>query len=66
MTAPTPSPAPTPQPKPAQAQAQAQAQAVQCVTSDSLLNGATELHIDHHGVIYRLKVTELGKLILTK
>jgi hemin uptake protein HemP len=60
MTAPTPSPAPTPQPKPAQAQA------VQCVTSDSLLNGATELHIDHHGVIYRLKVTELGKLILTK
>jgi hemin uptake protein HemP len=28
--------------------------------------GSRELHIDHHGVLYRLKQTALGKLILTK
>ena len=28
--------------------------------------GATELLIDHRGVLYRLKQTSLGKLILTK
>ncbi len=28
--------------------------------------GAVELQIDHRGVLYRLKQTALGKLILTK
>ena len=36
------------------------------VTSATLLRGAAELRIDHGGVIYRLKQTALGKLILTK
>ena len=36
------------------------------IDSDRLFNGAAELLIDHHGVLYRLKRTALGKLILTK
>ena len=36
------------------------------IESDRLFNGAAELLIDHHGVLYRLKRTALGKLILTK
>lgn len=42
------------------------APAVPCISSDTLLAGATELHILHHGSVYRLKQTALGKLILTK
>ena len=34
--------------------------------SESLFKGAAELQIDHGGVIYRLRQTSLGKLILTK
>jgi hemin uptake protein HemP len=36
------------------------------ITSIHLFSGAAEVRIDHHGVIYRLKQTSLGKLILTK
>ena len=36
------------------------------ISSDTLLAGATELHIEHRGSLYRLKQTSLGKLILTK
>ena len=36
------------------------------ITSAQLFQGARELHIDHHGAVYRLKQTALGKLILTK
>jgi hemin uptake protein HemP len=36
------------------------------VKSEALLGGAVELRIDHHGVVYRLRQTALGKLILTK
>jgi len=37
------------------------------VSSEQLFaGGAVELHIDHRGVLYRLKQTALGKLILTK
>ena len=37
------------------------------IRSDELFAGdATELLIDHRGVLYRLKKTSLGKLILTK
>ena len=34
--------------------------------SAQLFGGAVEVQIDHHGAIYRLKQTALGKLILTK
>jgi len=38
-----------------------------CISSDQLFTGgAVELQIDHRGVLYRLKQTALGKLILTK
>jgi len=38
-----------------------------CISSEQLFaGGAVELHIDHRGVLYRLKQTALGKLILTK
>lgn len=40
--------------------------AVAAVSSEMLLRGAAELLIDHHGTLYRLKTTSLGKLILTK
>ncbi len=36
------------------------------LNSASLFKGAAELQIDHGGVIYRLRQTSLGKLILTK
>ena len=36
------------------------------IDSERLFDGAPEVQIDHHGVIYRLKQTALGKLILTK
>ncbi|MEP7099254.1 MAG: hemin uptake protein HemP [Burkholderiales bacterium] len=36
------------------------------VSSAQLFGGALELQIDHHGAVYRLKQTSLGKLILTK
>ena len=36
------------------------------LTSAQIFGGALEVHIDHHGVLYRLKQTALGKLILTK
>lgn len=34
--------------------------------SESLFAGATELEIQHGEAIYRLRITSLGKLILTK
>ena len=36
------------------------------ITSEQLFAGALEVQIDHHGALYRLKKTSLGKLILTK
>jgi len=36
------------------------------VTSDSLFRGTTEIGIEHHGALYRLKITRQGKLILNK
>ena len=36
------------------------------IDSARLFAGAQELQIEHHGVLYRLKQTALGKLILTK
>ncbi|NRF71617.1 hemin uptake protein HemP [Aquincola sp. S2] len=36
------------------------------LASASILGGGNEIEIDHHGAIYRLRITSLGKLILTK
>ncbi len=36
------------------------------IRSEKLLGSAREVQIEHRGVIYRLKQTALGKLILTK
>ena len=36
------------------------------MTSAQLFGSALEVQIDHHGAVYRLKQTSLGKLILTK
>ena len=42
------------------------APAVQRIDSTRLFAGAQEVQIEHRGVLYRLKQTSLGKLILTK
>ncbi len=34
--------------------------------SATLFSGAHEIGIDHHGALYRLKITRQGKLILNK
>jgi len=36
------------------------------ITSAALFRGAAEVQIEHHGSLYRLRQTSLGKLILTK
>lgn len=36
------------------------------LTSDAILRGEREIGIEHHGALYRLKVTRQGKLILNK
>jgi len=36
------------------------------ISSRTLLEGLREIEIDHGGQLYRLRVTALGKLILTK
>lgn len=40
--------------------------ALRRLTSESLLAGGTEIEIEHGGAVYRLRLTSLGKLILTK
>ena len=62
-----PGPAPSPQPQRRESAAATQPLAQPpCIDSARLFAGATELLIDHRGVLYRLKQTSLGKLILTK
>ena len=39
---------------------------VRTLKSQDLFHGARELAIDHHGALYRLKITRQGKLILNK
>ncbi|HUG92389.1 MAG TPA: hemin uptake protein HemP [Planctomycetaceae bacterium] len=36
------------------------------IPSNQLLQGAREIHIRHEGVVYRLRLTRNGKLILHK
>ena len=40
--------------------------AVRTLTSNSLFAGSHEIGIEHHGALYRLKITRQGKLILNK
>lgn len=39
---------------------------VRRVESQTLLSGDREIEIEHNGVLYRLRQTSMGKLILTK
>lgn len=36
------------------------------IPSSAVFDGETEVGIEHHGELYRLKITRQGKLILTK
>lgn len=36
------------------------------INSESLFAGTNEVQIEHQGILYRLRRTQLGKLILTK
>jgi len=40
--------------------------AVRTLTSNALFAGEHEIGIEHHGALYRLKITRQGKLILNK
>lgn len=55
----TTTPAATPRPAPSAAEAQR-------LRSEALLQGRREVEIEHAGQVYRLRLTALGKLILTK
>lgn len=62
---------PSSEPSPPKIPAQGQADAAMpsrppAVKSEALFGTAAEVLIDHRGVIYRLRQTSLGKLILTK
>ena len=50
---------------PAQQSAATGVPAVRRITSEALLNARREVEIEHAGKIYRLRVTQLNKLILT-
>lgn len=36
------------------------------LSSEALFDGSREIGIEHHGALYRLKITRQGKLILNK
>jgi hemin uptake protein HemP len=57
-----------PRERPAAAPASAGLRRAACarLSSAAILSGAQEVEIDHQGAIYRLRITSLGKLILTK
>jgi len=59
---PSEAPAATPPESPASAAAATPRR----ISSAQLFGKGTEVHIEHHGAIYRLRLTALGKLILTK
>ena len=40
--------------------------AVRTLASNTLFQGEHEIGIEHHGALYRLKITRQGKLILNK
>ena len=40
--------------------------AMRIYRSEELFGSGSAIQINHHGVIYTLRITQLGKLILTK
>ena len=65
-TPPVPLPRPAPADSPATANIHAPTQKPRCVPSQELLGKDKTLAIEHEGVVYQLRATRLGKLILTK
>lgn len=61
-----PTAAASPPKTPGQSPSGAAAPRPAAVKSEALFDGASEVLIDHRGVMYRLRLTSLGKLILTK
>ncbi|KPF43973.1 hypothetical protein IP87_11690 [beta proteobacterium AAP121] len=61
-----PAAAPGPESVPDPASNSAFAASLRRVSSEELLAGARELEITHGDALYRLRLTALGKLILTK
>ncbi len=51
---------------PAQAPAAAALGAAPVLSSQSVLQGRSQVAIEHNGAVYRLQTTRQGKLILTK
>lgn len=54
-----------PDPRPAAQQSGSSSTDVVRIKSEDLLQERREVEIDHHGRIYRLRLTQLNKLILT-
>lgn len=55
-----------PEPKPGTSVAHPSASGVPRLSSHAIFAGVSEVEIEHNGVLYRLRQTSLGKLILTK
>lgn len=55
-----------PRPAPASVTATRPGATPRRLTSAQLLDGGTEVEIEHRGSMYRLRLTSLDKLILTK
>lgn len=53
-------------PSPANERDAAKSKGLQRLSSKELFGGKCEIEIEHGDVLYRLRVTALGKLILTK
>ena len=68
MTEPTPRPTPTSPPASGATPPPVRRRSMPPArwTSAAIFNGAPEIEIEHEGAIYRLRITSLGKLILTK
>ena len=59
------SPPPRQPPRPVAAMGSSAVSPVKRVNSAGLMEGGRELEIEHAGRVYRLRVTQLNKLILT-
>jgi hemin uptake protein HemP len=53
-------------PAPTSSQAASRPGPVRLLKSSDLFGSDMEVHIDHDGTLYRLKITRQGKLILNK
>nr|WP_315400532.1 hemin uptake protein HemP [uncultured Duganella sp.] len=64
-TLPLSQPALAPRPSPAMVAAASAVAPVKRISSAGLMEGGREVEIEHAGRVYRLRVTQLNKLILT-